>query len=85
MLVTILAVPHSMLNIFLGGTYSGIFSPMSAHSSTVPRQMNYIAANVSGSIMRYNSTGGSGIVISAQSPFHKRHYFKSISKRGTLK
>ena len=51
---------------------------MSAHSVTAPRQMNYMAANMSGSIMKYSSTGESGIVIPVQSLFRKSRYFKSI-------
>ena len=69
---------YGMLNVILGGMYLRIFNPMSAHSPTALRQMNYIAASVSGSIMRYSSIGESGIVTTAQTLFHKKHYFKSI-------
>ena len=69
---------YGMLNTFSGNIYSGIFSPMSAHSPTAPRQMNYMVASESGLIMWCSFTGESGIVMPARSLFHKRHYFKSI-------
>ena len=61
---------YSMLNI-LGCMYLVIFSPISAHSLTAPMQTNYSAANASGLIMRYSSTGESGIVMIVRGPFHK--------------
>ena len=72
--------PYCILNIFLGGMYSGIFNPIAAHSKIAPREMNYIVVNASGSIMRCNSTGESGTVMPAQNHSHKRYNFKSISK-----
>lgn len=66
-----------MLNIALGSMYLRIFNPMSVHSEIAPMQINYIAANTSGMIMRYSSTGENGTVMTAQHLFHKRHYSKS--------
>ena len=71
---------NGLLSTFVGGMYLGIFNPIYAHSSTAPRQTSYMAADLSGLIMRYSSTGKSGIVMPARSLFHKSHDFKSISK-----
>ena len=54
---------YGVLRIFLENMYLGIFNPMSAHSSTALRQMNYTAANESGLTMRYSFTTGSGTAI----------------------
>ena len=67
---------YRMLNIVLGSMYFWIFGPMSAHSLTALRGINSMVANGSGSIMRCNSTGENGTVMSAQSLF-RRLYFKS--------
>ena len=75
---------YYMLNIFLGGIYLGIFNHIYAHSLTAPRRTNYIATDGTGLIMNYSSIEESGIVIPAQSLFHKRPYFKSISKQCIL-
>ena len=69
---------YIMLNIFLGDMYSGTFNLMFAHSATAPVQVNYMPADVIGSIMSCRTTTESGIVLPAKGLFHQRKNFMII-------